>query len=133
MAWVLPVCEMTPHHRLWRSLSFSGDANPFVLRTFPLAGESPRGEGEVGRCGLSGVSGVNARFFISLRYTLNDGKEQFLIFLQRKGKPCNSRGRRTQFTTIKSSIHAVGNSLFLGFPKKLCAKGLLFFLLFVTI
>ena len=28
------------------TFSFSGDANPFVLRTFPLAGESPQGEGE---------------------------------------------------------------------------------------
>ena len=28
------------------TFSFSGDANPFVLRTFPLAGESPQGEGK---------------------------------------------------------------------------------------
>ena len=27
------------------TFSFSGGANPFVLRTFPLAGESPQGEG----------------------------------------------------------------------------------------
>jgi hypothetical protein len=74
-----------------RGISFSGDANPFVLRTFPLAGEFPQGEIKE-----KGVLTINQKCVRTIKEKRNFACHNCLLQKQKIAESLENKGLYSQ-------------------------------------